>query len=129
MDPRSEGDLRNRLVELLALNLRDFQLKRRGLPASVRSRKRARAPGAATVHLRDVRKLPEGVLVAKRDEDDTVMGERGDRVRDGRLLATTWGSGGDEDAGVLAVERAARPELAGRIDEGLDVVAESKDRK
>jgi hypothetical protein len=76
----SERHLRQRLIERLALDVRHLKLKRRRLPAPVRVRERARAPGASTVHLRDVRELGERVLVPERDEDDAVVDEGGDRV-------------------------------------------------
>jgi hypothetical protein len=59
--------------------------------------------------------------VAHRDVDDAVVGKGRERIHGSRLLSTTRARGGDEHAGVLAREAAGRPELAGRVPEGLEL--------
>ena len=74
--------------------------------------------------LGEVRELGKGLAVAEGDEDDAVVGEGGHGREHGGLLAAAGGRGGDEDGRVLAHERAGRPELAGRVPEGLPLAGE-----
>lgn len=114
-----ERNLRNRLVERLALDRRNLELKRRRLARTIAGREGSRSPGGATVHLREVRELRERVLVSERHEYYAVVDEGRERVGDGGLLSATRGCGGDEDTSVLASESTGRPETAGGIPESL----------
>lgn len=61
-------------------------------------------PWAAAVHLGQVGQLAEDGLVAERHEDEAVMGERAHRCDGCALLPTAGRAGGDEEAGVLALQ-------------------------
>jgi len=59
------------------------------------------------------------VAITKGNVDDSVMCEGGEGRDDGGLLASTWTSGGDEEASILASELSSCPKLAGRVPESL----------
>ena len=63
---------------MLAMEGRNLELEGRRRPGAVRARKSACAPWRAAADLAQVGKLCECGRVAKRYEDDTVMGEGGD---------------------------------------------------
>lgn len=52
------------------------------------------------------------------------MGEGRETGNDGRLLATTGGTGGDEDTGVLARKGTGGPKAASCVPEGLELGGE-----
>jgi len=87
-------------VEALALRLRELQLEVRRLAGTVGAREGTGAPRGATTDLAQVAEDRERQLVAKRDEDDAVVGECAHGGDGGGLLAAAWGAGGDEDAGI-----------------------------
>ena len=113
------GGLGNSVVEVLALDGGNLQLLGGGLAATVRAGEGAGAPGAATVDLAEVSQLGEGLCVAERHVDETVVGECGDGSQSSRLLATTQTGSGDEDADVLAPEATSGPLLARAVPESL----------
>lgn len=81
-------------------------------------------PSATTVDLSQVRELSEGGLVAQRDVEEAVVSEGAHGSNGGRLLATTEGTGGDEQTGVLAPEATSSPDTAGAVPEGLPLSGE-----
>lgn len=115
-----ERNLRDDLVERLALERSDLELKRRWLARAIAGREGARSPGGTAVHLREVRELRERVLVSERHEDHAVVDEGRERVGDSHLLSATRGRGGDEGASVLATESSRCPEATGGIPESLE---------
>ena len=64
---------RDKLVEPLALDLRDLELKRRGLAATVAAGHRTSAPRASTVDLGQAGRLRKRVRVSKRDIYDAMV--------------------------------------------------------
>jgi len=128
---------RHLLDEGLCLLPDEVELEHARLTRPVRTGKRAGTPRRSTVRLLEIRDLPERILVAKRNEQDAVVGEGGDRVEHRRFLTTVTpttsveakkkgddkrnaparGAGGHKDAGVLAVVAAARPDAAGLVPE------------
>ena len=114
-----EVNLGDDVKELLALGLGDLELERGGLARAVATSVGAGAPRGATVDLVEVGELREGLRVAEGHEDHAVVHERRHGVRDGDLLPTARGARRHEHADELARERAGRPELAGRVPEGL----------
>ena len=119
MRVRLELVLGDDLPELLALDLGDLEFERRGLARAVTASVGAGAPKRATVDLVEVGELRECLRVAEGHEDHAVVDERRHGVRDGDLLPAAGGARRHEDADELARERAGRPELAGRVPEGL----------
>lgn len=75
--------------------------------------------GRTTVNLGQVAELGKRAAVSQRDEDDTVVRERGDRVADGRFLSTARRTRGDEHARKLARQGAFCPEFTGGVPKGL----------
>lgn len=67
------------------------------------------------MNLAQVGQLGEDILVTERNEDDTVVGQGGERAVDGHLLASTRSAGGNEDTGVLSSESTLSPEATGSI--------------
>jgi hypothetical protein len=61
----------------------------------------------------------ESGLVAKRGVDETVVGEGAHRSDSSGLLATTEGTGGDEETSILAVETTGCPDTTSAVPEGL----------
>jgi len=61
-------------VKGLTLSLCEFQLEFRGLTGAIRTGEGASTPWGTTTSLVQVGEDWEGVLVAKWNEDDTVMG-------------------------------------------------------
>ena len=74
---------RDKLVELLALDLRDLELERRGLAATVAARHRTSAPRASTVDLGEAGRLRKRVRVSERDIYDAMV-SKGREGCDGR---------------------------------------------
>lgn len=74
--------------------------------------------------LSQVRELSKGGLVAQRDVEEAVVGESAHGSNGGRLLATTEGTSGDEQTGVLAPEATGGPDTAGAVPEGLPLSRE-----
>ena len=72
-----------------------------------------------TVYLVQVGQEREGSLVPKGNEEDTVVGQGRDGSVDGHFLASTKGTGGNEDTGVLSTESTLGPESASGIPESL----------
>lgn len=108
-------------VEGLALNLGNLKLKRGGLPAAVRTSEATCTPRRATVDLREVSELLEGVGVAKRNEDQAVMDEGGHDAKVGTLLTTACAGSRNEGTNEFACEGTTLPKLSGRIPEGLEL--------
>lgn len=81
-------------------------------------------PGATTVNLVEVGQEGECGLVAERNVDETVVGEGAHGGDGSGLLATTGGTGGDEETGVLAPVAAGSPDGAGLVPEGLPLSGE-----
>lgn len=92
------------------------------------------------VHLVDVRQLRKRGLVSQRNVDDAVVGQRRDRLENGRLLATAEAGGADllspqcgtergsqtathEESSKLPVQRALSPQRAGSVPERLQIVS------
>jgi len=107
------------LVELLALDLGDFELGGGRLPGAVGGSEGTGAPSGAAADLVDVAELGKGVGVTKRDVDDAMVSEGGHGGNGGGLLATAKSASGDEEAGELAVEATLGPQAASLIPEGL----------
>lgn len=82
-------------------------------------RKGTSTPWGATTDLSEVGKGSENRLVSERDVDDTVVGEGGEGIHDGRLLTTAGGTGGNKDSGVFAPEGTGLPLATGLVPEGL----------
>ena len=80
-----ERNLVGGVPEELALERRDLELERRGLPRAVSSGEGARAPWRAAADFAEVGELREGGRVTKGYKDDAVVGEGGDRSEDGAL--------------------------------------------
>jgi len=78
-----------------------------------------------TVNLGQVAQEREDVVVAERDEEDTVVGQGRECGVDGHFLSSTRGTGGNEDAGVLASESTLSPETTSSIPEDLRQVCVS----
>ena len=85
---------RDKLVELLALDLGHLELKRGGLAAAVATGAGASTPGGATVHLGEVGGLGEVVGVTLGNVDDAVVREGAHRGEGGRCKA--FGQSGTE---------------------------------
>lgn len=77
------------------------------------------------MHFRQICQEREDGLVAERNEDDTVVGQRGEGGVDGHFLTSARATGGNEDAGVLASKGTTGPETTGGIPEGLLWILES----
>ena len=101
---RLEGNLLDRVPEVLALEGSKLELERGRLPRAVGASKGASTPWRATTDLSQVRELGKGGGVTEGHEDDAVVGERRDGVQDGALcvsvriidgerVAGTWGDG------------------------------------
>lgn len=114
------------LPELLALDFRNLELERAGLPAAVRRRQRTSAPGRAAVDLCQVGELAKAVGVAEGHEDDAVVGEGRDGVGNGGFLTSAGGRGAHEHARVLLGEGALAPEDTGLVPERLCICARSE---
>lgn len=71
------------------------------------------------MNLLQVAQLGEDVLVPERGEDDTVVGQSGERSVCGHLLASTRSTGRNEETGVLALESTLSPETTGMVPESL----------
>ena len=71
------------------------------------------------MNLGQVAELGKRAAVSQRDEDDTVVRERGDRVADGRFLSTARRTRGDEHARKLARQGAFGPEFTRGVPKGL----------
>jgi hypothetical protein len=71
------------------------------------------------VNLGQVGELGKRATVAERDENDTVVRERGDRVADGRFLSTSRRTSGDEHTRKLARQGAVGPEFTRSVPKGL----------
>ena len=82
------------------------------------------APGATTVDLVEVGELTEGVLVTQRNVDEAVVGESAHASNSGGLLATSEGTGRDEQTGVLASVATGGPDGTRGIPEGLPLSGE-----
>lgn len=78
-----------------------------------------------TVDLGEVGQEREDGLVAERDEDDTVVGQRRESGVDSHLLPSSGGTGRNEDTSVLASEGTLDPEPTSSIPKGLRQVCES----
>lgn len=72
-----------------------------------------------TVDLVQVGQEREGVLVAERNEENTVVGQGGEGGVDSHFLTPTKCTGGNEDTGVLATKGTLGPETTGGVPEGL----------
>lgn len=116
--------LGNRLVKVLALNLGNLELERRGLARAVSTGKSASAPGGAAVDLAQVGELAKALCVAQGYVDDAVVGKSGHGGDGGALLAATGRGSRDEETTKLAPEGAALPLGAGMVPEGLDLGGE-----
>ena len=81
-------------------------------------------PGATTVDLLEVREQRKGGLVTQRDVKETVVSKGTHGTEAGRLLATTKGTGRDEQTGVLAQEATRCPDATGAVPEGLPLRGE-----
>ena len=75
-------------------------------------------PGATTVDLVQVGQLTEGGLVAQRNVDQAVVGKSTHGSESSGLLATTQGTGRDEETGVLAPVATSGPDTTGLVPEG-----------
>ena len=78
----------NNTGKIRTLNLGNLKLKSSGLPAAVGTSEASGTPRRATMDLREVSELLEGVGVAKRNEDQAVMDEGGHDAKVGTLLTT-----------------------------------------
>lgn len=74
--------------------------------------------------LLQVGELREDGLVAERDVDEAVVGEGAHGGNGGRLLATSDGTGGDKETGVLAPVATRGPDATGFVPEGLPLSGE-----
>ena len=86
--------------------------------------KSPRAPSTTTPHLIQTHQEFERGRIAQGHIDEPVMSKRTHRGKGGALLASTLGSGGDEDADVFTPVAARLPLLAGRVPEGLPLGGE-----
>lgn len=109
----------NKASKRLTLDTGNLKLESRGLAGAVRTGKGAGTPGRTTVDLREVGKLAKGLGVAERDVVEAVVSKGGHGSKSSGLLATTEGTGGDEETSLLAVEATRRPDTAGLVPEGL----------
>lgn len=112
-------DLGDGLIEGLALGLGNLELEGSGLAGAIGTSKGTGTPGATTVDLLQVGQEREGGLVAQRHVEEAVVGEGAHGGNGSRLLATTEGTGGDEETGVLAPVATGSPDGAGLVPEGL----------
>lgn len=112
------------LVEGLALDLSNLELKSGGLAGAIGASEGTGTPGGTTVDLSQVGELSEGGLVAQRNVEETVVSEGAQRGDSSGLLTTTEGTGGDEDTGVLAPEATSGPDAASLVPEGLPLSRE-----
>jgi len=112
------------LPEPDTLVLGDIELERARLAAPIRARDRTRTPRRSTVNFGQVGELAKRAAVPERDEDDTVVRERGDRVADGRFLTTAGRTRGDEHARKLARQGAFAPEFTRGVPKGLPLCRE-----
>jgi hypothetical protein len=78
-----------------------------------------------TVYLLQVGQKRENVLVAERNKNDTVVGQRRERGVDGHFLPSARGTGGNKDTGVLASEGTTSPETTRGIPEDLRRIGRS----
>ena len=67
----------------------------------------------------------EDGLVTERNENDTVVTQRGESGVHSHFLSSTRCTGGNEDAGVFSSEGTFSPETTGGIPEGLPWIFES----
>lgn len=81
-------------------------------------------PSATAVDLLQVGEHREDGLVAERDVDEAVVGEGAHGGNGSRLLATTKGTGGNKETGVLAPVAARGPDTTGPVPEGLPLSGE-----
>lgn len=72
----------------------------------------------------EVGELTECVLVTQRNVDEAVVGESAHASNSSGLLATSEGTGGDEQTGVLASVATSGPDGTGGIPEGLPLSGE-----
>ena len=121
---QSLAALRDGFVEGFALNLGDLDLEGGRLARAIGTGKGTSTPGATTVNLVEVGKEGEGGLVAQRDVNEAVVGEGAHGGDSSGLLATTGGTSGNEDTGVLAPVAASGPDRASGIPEGLPLSRE-----
>jgi len=120
----SELDPGNGLRELFALNLGDFELKRGGGTRAIGAGEGTGTPRGSTVNLFQVAQLGEDVLVPERGEDDTVVGQSGERSVCGHLLPSTRSTSRNEETGVFALESTLSPETTGMVPESLPLSGE-----
>lgn len=74
--------------------------------------------------LLEVGKEGKGGLVTQRNVNEAVVSESAHGGNDSGLLATTGGTGGNEDTGILAPVAAGGPDGAGLVPEGLPLSRE-----
>ena len=116
--------LGNSLVEGLTLSRGNAQFKLSRLPATITTREGTSTPRASTVDLLQVGQHGEGSLVTQGHVDETVVHKRAHAGNGSSLLATSHGSGGNEDTGVFTPEAALLPLLARLVPEGLELRGE-----
>ena len=112
-------DLVDVLEEGLTLSLSDRELKFGRLTGTISTSEGTGTPGATTVDLLKVGKLTEGGLVAQGNVDETVVSQSAHGSNGSRLLATTEGTGGDEETGILAPVTTRGPDTASLVPEGF----------
>lgn len=81
-------------------------------------------PGATTVDLLEVGQLGKHGLVAERNVDEAVVGKSAHGSNGGGLLATTQGTSGDEQTGILAPVATGGPDAASVVPESLPLCRE-----
>lgn len=84
----------------------------------------ASTPGATTVNLVEVGQERGRGLVAERNIDEAVVGEGAHGRDSSGLLATTGGTSGDEETGILAPVATGKPDGGGPVPEGLPLSGE-----
>lgn len=117
-------DLGDGLVEGLALSLSDLELESAGLAGTIGTSEGTGTPGATTVDLAEVGQLGEGGLVAQRDVEETVVSKGAHGSKGSGLLATTGGTGRDEETSILAPVATGSPDTSGLVPEGLPLGGE-----
>lgn len=117
-------DLGDGLVEGLTLGLSDLELESGGLTGTIGTGEGTSTPGATTVDLAQAGQLGEGGLVAQRDVEEAVVSKGAHGSKGSGLLATTEGTGRDEETGILAPVATSGPDTTGLVPEGLPLGGE-----
>ncbi|ANB15925.1 hypothetical protein AWJ20_3569 [Sugiyamaella lignohabitans] len=91
---------------------------------AIRSSKSTCTPWTTASDFLQVGQNVEVVLITKRNIDDTMMGQGGQRVEDSDLLTTTGGTGRNKYTGIFTPESTRSPQTTSSIPEGLPLSGE-----